>query len=162
MGWTVFSFFKNYFIETEGRLITFMQYSNIIIVVMGVLRDQNLYLEYIKNHNIPKRLSMILYLVDESHEYYKHFPVNYLRSWGISNVLTSHYIVLDMDIHFSGILTFSLSIIVNTLDEMYAIPRSVVEDDHAAVILPVFFLPRLIYKCKTLLNCTYLYRFLLS
>ena len=83
-----------------------MQYSNIIIVVMGVLRDQNLYLEYIKNHNIPKRLSMILYLVDESHEYYKHFPVNYLRSWGISNVLTSHYIVLDMDIHFSGILTF--------------------------------------------------------
>ena len=80
---------------------------NIIIVVMDTVDKEKVYLDYIRNHYLPPRLTLLLYLVQKNHKYYNHFPVNYLRSLGISNVNTSHYIVMDMDLHLSGIGTES-------------------------------------------------------
>ena len=60
------------------------------------------------NHYLPSRLTMIFYLVDESRADYISFPINYLRSLGISNVKTTHYIVMDMDLHLSGYEFLSL------------------------------------------------------
>ena len=80
---------------------------NIIIVVMDTVDKEKVYLDYIRNHYLPPRLTLLLYLVQKNHKYFNHFPVNYLRSLGISNVNTSHYIVMDMDLHLSGIGTES-------------------------------------------------------
>ena len=74
---------------------------HIIIIVMDSVDKEKVYLDYIRNHYLPSRLTLLLYLVQENHKYYNHFPVNYLRSLGISNVNTSHYIVMDMDLHLS-------------------------------------------------------------
>ena len=80
---------------------------HIIIIVMDTANKEKVYLEYIRNHYLPSRLTLLLYLVQKNHKYYNHFPVNYLRSLGISNVNTSHYIVMDMDLHMSSIDTMS-------------------------------------------------------
>lgn len=80
---------------------------HIIIIVMDTANKEKVYLEYIRNHYLPPRLTLLLYLVQKNHKYYNHFPVNYLRSLGISNVNTSHYIVMDMDLHLSSIDTMS-------------------------------------------------------
>ena len=80
---------------------------HIIIIVMDTANKEIVYLDYIRNHYLPSRLTLLLYLVQKNHKYYNHFPVNYLRSLGISNVNTSHYIVMDMDLHLSSIGTMS-------------------------------------------------------
>ena len=69
---------------------------------MDKVENEQVYLKYVKNHYLPNRLTLLLYLVQKEHKYYRHFPMNYLRSLGISNVRTSHYIVMDMDLHLSS------------------------------------------------------------
>ena len=63
--------------------------------------EENKYLNFIKSHPLPERFVLILYLVDKTSEQYYHYPMNYLRNLGISNVMTTHYIVMDMDLHIS-------------------------------------------------------------
>lgn len=75
---------------------------NIILLVMDGMDNEIAYKKYVKNHYLPNRLTLILYLVQKNHKYFGHYPMNYLRSLGISNVRTSHYIVLDMDLHLSS------------------------------------------------------------
>lgn len=69
---------------------------------MDRVDNDQAYVDYVKNHYLPNRLTLLLYLVQKKHRYYGHFPMNYLRSLGISNVRTSHYIVMDMDLHLSS------------------------------------------------------------
>lgn len=73
-----------------------------MIIVKGSLHKESIYKNWITNHYLPSRLTMIFYLVDKSRPDSNTFPINYLRSLGISNVNTTHYIVMDMDLHLSG------------------------------------------------------------
>ena len=94
---------KNFYIAIEGILFLYLNnYRKIILVVKDSLNKENLYTNWICNHYLPHRLTMILYLVDKSRGDSNSFPINYLRSLGISNVKTTHYIVMDMDLHISG------------------------------------------------------------
>ena len=68
---------------------------------MGKYEEENKYLNYVKSHPLPQRFVLIMYLVDKSNKQYNHYPMNYLRNLGISNVYTTHYIVMDMDLHIS-------------------------------------------------------------
>ena len=54
-------------------------------------------METIKSLNNPSRVRIILYIVLPKEKYFNAFPVNRLRNIGIVNIVTSHYIVLDMD-----------------------------------------------------------------
>lgn len=69
---------------------------------MGKCEEEGKYLEYIKSHDLPNRFVLILYLVNQDNRYYNHFPMNLLRNIGISNVMTTHYIVMDIDLHISS------------------------------------------------------------
>ena len=75
---------------------------NVMMVIKEKKEAESRLLKYIQSHYLPSRLTVILYLVDRNHPQYDRFPVNYLRSLGISNVRTSHYIVLDIDLHPSS------------------------------------------------------------
>lgn len=119
---------------------------HIIIIVMDTANKEKVYLEYIRNHYLPSRLTLLLYLVQKNHKYYNHFPVNYLRSLGISNVNTSHYIVMDMDLHMS----------MNAYYEMTHLPRFIYESNNSAVILPVFFINNILTNCNSTTSCAYL------
>ena len=66
--------------------------------------------------------------------------MNYLRSLGISNVMTTHYIVLDMDLHLSGNVQPLFDKLVNAYEEMTHLPQAIYESNTSAVILPIFLL----------------------
>ena len=69
---------------------------------MGTLDLENSCLAFIRDHYLPSRLTILLYLVGPSRPEYGHYPMNAMRNLGISNVQTSHYIVMDIDLHISS------------------------------------------------------------
>ena len=69
---------------------------------MGALNLESECLAYIRDHYLPSRLTILLYLVGPSRPEYGHYPMNAMRSFGISNVQTSHYIVMDIDLHVTS------------------------------------------------------------
>ena len=107
-----------------------------MLVIKEKVEAESRLLKYIQSHYLPSRLTIILYLVDKHHPQYNRFPVNYLRSLGISNVRTSHYIVLDIDL-----------------------PQSIYENNRSAVILPIFFFNHLLQYCDSVQSCAHLYEF---
>lgn len=69
---------------------------------MGTLDLEKECLAYIRDHYLPTRLTLLLYFVGKSRPEFGHYPMNAMRSFGISNVETSHYIVMDIDLHVSS------------------------------------------------------------
>lgn len=61
-------------------------------------------IRFLNSHHFPKRLTLLLYLVDSEHEYYTVFPINKLRNLAIRNIRTTHFLVLDMDLRVSRML----------------------------------------------------------
>ena len=47
--------------------------------------------------DLPVYFSVIFYIVSEGDRYVNDFPVNLLRNIAIRNVVTTHFLVLDMD-----------------------------------------------------------------
>lgn len=70
-----------------------------IFVVKGDAENETSYMEFMQSYYFPPRVTFIFYLVQPSHPQYQRFPMNFLRSLGISNVQTTHYIALDIDLH---------------------------------------------------------------
>ena len=68
-----------------------------LIVVNGKVEEEKAIIDYLREHYIPKRLTLLLYLVSPRIQQYKTFPVNMLRNLAIRNVRTSHYMIMDMD-----------------------------------------------------------------
>lgn len=54
-------------------------------------------IDSIKHFYLPKRVRIILYIVSLKDKDYYDFPVNKLRNIAITNIVTSHFLVLDMD-----------------------------------------------------------------
>lgn len=68
-----------------------------LIVVNGKVEEEKAIIDYLREHYIPKRLTLLIYLVSPRNPQYKMFPVNMLRNLAIRNVRTSHYMIMDMD-----------------------------------------------------------------
>ena len=68
-----------------------------LIVVNGKVEEEKAIIDYLREHYIPKRLTLLIYLVSHRNPQYKTFPVNMLRNLAIRNVRTSHYMIMDMD-----------------------------------------------------------------
>ena len=68
-----------------------------LIVVNGKVEEEKTIIDYLREHYIPKRLTLLIYLVSPRNPLYKTFPVNMLRNLAIRNVRTSHYMIMDMD-----------------------------------------------------------------
>ena len=66
---------------------------------MYVSRDEaNIVGNYIATHDLPDRLTLILYI----HNNNNHFPINILRNIAIRNIETTHYLILDSDLLISS------------------------------------------------------------
>ena len=63
----------------------------------GKVEEEKAIIDYLREHYIPKRLTLLIYLVSPRNPQYKTFPVNMLRNLAIRNVRTSHYMIMDMD-----------------------------------------------------------------
>lgn len=88
----------------------------------------------------------------------KHFPINKLRNLAIDFVTTTHYIVLDMDVHLSSMMRL---LIPHSIDNVYEslmnVPSFQWNDYHTVVIVPLFFFTSEgvnVADCNNLKNCT--------
>ena len=116
-------------------------------------------IRFINNHHFPKRLTLLLYLVDASHEYYSVFPINKLRNLAIRNIRTTHFLVLDMDLRVSSKSFLGGSFLANTYDELKKLPPFLQKSNETAIILPIFFYNHatIVSHCTSVENCAYLY-----
>ena len=103
MVWTGCLRFLSYFFVIAGIFTFWLLSSPLLLVIKGDAEEEESFLSFLQSHYFPPRLTIILYLVQPSHPQYQRFPMNFLRSLGISNVETTHYLVLDIDLHPTGI-----------------------------------------------------------
>ena len=47
--------------------------------------------------DLPSRIRIVVYGVKKSNPDYKRFPVNKLRNLAIVNIVTTHFLIFDMD-----------------------------------------------------------------
>lgn len=112
-------------------------------------------IDSIKHFYLPKRVRIILYIVSLKDKDYYDFPVNKLRNIAITNIVTSHFLVLDMDMWPASRSIPFFSLVENLYDELTQLPTKVLKSSTAATIIPAFFLnkQRILSRCKSLLSC---------
>ena len=54
-------------------------------------------MELIKSLNLPPRVRIILYIPQKNSKDLRDYPVNKLRNIAIVNIVTTHFLVMDMD-----------------------------------------------------------------
>ena len=117
-------------------------------------------MRYISSHYIPKRVTILFYLVSRYQKSSSVFPINRLRNLAIRNIRTTHFLILDMDLRLSRISKiFAFEHIVNTYQEVLSLPQFIYQSNRSAVILPVFFYngKQILNHCSTTESCAYLY-----
>ena len=156
MVWTGCLQFLSYFFVIAGIFTFWLLSSPILIVIKGDVEEEESFLSFLQSHYFPPRLTIMLYLVQPFHPQYQRFPMNFLRSLGISNVETTHYLVLDIDLHPTGIHVSTFSRVENLYSELLSLPSWLQKDNKSAVILPIFFLNGLLDHCDSVPLCAYL------
>ena len=75
-----------------------------IVLVIYATSSQEIHLvRYISTHHIPKRVTILFYLVSRYQKSSSVFPINRLRNLAIRNIRTTHFLILDMDLRLSRI-----------------------------------------------------------
>ena len=117
---------------------------NLIFVIYCDEIEEQLVLKWIATHSIPDRIMLVLHIVSSSYRA-KVFPINKLRNLGITNVRTTHYVVMDMDMWP-----------VRTLfDEVQKAPLDVLKNPMSAIIIPLMFFnqDRILGFCSSFESC---------
>lgn len=72
------------------------------------------------------------------------YPINRLRNLAIQNTLTTHFLVLDMD----------MWPVSTTYTDLITLPRNILQNEHLALILPAFSLKKkAVKKCRSFQEC---------
>ena len=72
----------------------------LVVTFFSSFREQNVLLDFVRENVLPERLTLLFYFVKSSNN---QFPINYLRTLGIYNIRSTHFIVLDIDLSISRI-----------------------------------------------------------
>lgn len=107
--------------------------------------EERLVRKTLRQLSLPDRVRLVLYLTPPKHKHYLQFPVNKLRNLAIVNIVTTHFLVLDMD----------MWPIHSLYTEIQRIPKDVMDSDSSAIIVPAFFLKKeaILSKCGSLMEC---------
>ena len=92
-------------------------------------------------------VQLILYTPSMECYSYTNYPINLLRNTAISQVRTTHFLMLDMDAWPA----------YNLEEEIAKLPLDVMTNPKAVVILPIFFFNPELYSlqaCKSIMSCT--------
>ena len=73
----------------------------IVLVIYATSSDETHLVRYISTHYIPKRVTILFYLVSRYQKSSSVFPINRLRNLAIRNIRTTHFLILDMDLRLS-------------------------------------------------------------
>ena len=89
-------------IAIKGKTSSFIIIFRPIVLVIYATSSQETYLvRYISSHYIPKRVTILFYLVSRYQKSSSVFPINRLRNLAIRNIRTTHFLILDMDLRLS-------------------------------------------------------------
>ena len=77
-----------------AQRVTCRQFSIAVKVKAG---EERLVRKTLRQLSLPDRVRLVLYLTPPKHKHYLQFPVNKLRNLAIVNIVTTHFLVLDMD-----------------------------------------------------------------
>ena len=83
------------------------------------------------------------------------YPVNKLRNMAIAQVETTHFYLSDMDVWPSRTAFPFPSPVASTYRAIIKLPKSALEDDHLAIIVPAYQI--YMGKCSSFENCTRMY-----
>ena len=92
--------------------------------------QQSMLSRFLQSHSFPDTVQIYISVSEPFCYSATHFPINRLRNFAIEHVRTSHFVVLDMDLHFSDAIYANLQ---RADPSLWALERSV-------VVLPVLFL----------------------
>ena len=108
--------------------------------------------------NLPERVRIIAYVVKKSSPDYNRFPVNKLRNIASVNIVTTHFLVFDMDMWPICIHYLLLSFTASLYSQILRIPRTIMNSHSSAIIVPGFFLNKetVLPRCKGLMDCALL------
>lgn len=82
------------------------------------------------------------------------YPINRLRNLAIQNILTTHFLVLDMDMWPIGAFSLPLLIVESTYQDIITLPPPILRNEHLAIILPAFSLKSsAIEDCSSFQDC---------
>lgn len=106
--------------------------------------EEQAVLEWIATHSIPDRITLVLHIVLKSKRA-NVFPINKLRNLGITNVRTTHYVVMDMD----------MWPIRTLFNEIQKAPLDVLKNPMSAIIIPLMFFAqhRILDFCSSFESC---------
>ena len=99
----------------------------------------------IKQFSLPDRFRIILYVDKPKRDSPLVFPINKLRNIAMVNIVTSHFLILDMDMWP-----------VRTLfDEVQKAPLDVLKNPMSAIIIPLMFFnqDRILGFCSSFESC---------
>lgn len=125
---------------------------------------------FIAQGAFPARLRLTLYVVDVGRPdcvfhragrklkcvAEKIYPLNRLRNLAIANVLTSHFVVFDMDMWPARICFSSPSPLGNAYQTLITLPQAYLANPYNVMIVPAFSMPPNYFysrKCTTLQSC---------
>ena len=133
--------------------------SRLVIVFQCPVMSEQTVIDFVNTHYLPKRLTLLLYIVDPLHPHFNHFQVNLLRNLAIRNIVTSHFLVLDMDLRLSSRLMIAFSYSGNTYSSLHSLSSSLQNSTRAAVILPIFFFNHtsILQWCDSVEDCAALF-----
>ena len=112
-------------------------------------------IKLIKSLQLPSRVRIVLYIPQKDSEKIGDYPVNKLRNIAIVNIITTHFLVMDMDMRPARMFTHVGFDLANLYEELHALPSSLRMTQKAAVIVPAFFLEKRIVlsRCKDIRSC---------
>ena len=98
----------------------------------------------IHHFQLPDRIRIVFYVPLASRDIPGVYPVNKLRNIAIVNVVTTHFLVLDMD----------MWPVSTTYTDLITLPRNILQNEHLALILPAFSLKKkAVKKCRSFQEC---------
>lgn len=132
-----------------------MRARHICVTVYIKKREVRGAIQRIRELALPPRVRIIFYTPLASRDIPGVFPVNKLRNIAIVNVVTTHFLVLDMDMWPSRAGSRTASRLDNLYQELARLPLTMLDSTRAAVIVPAFFLKReeILSKCSSVLSC---------
>ena len=132
-----------------------MSARHICVTVYIKKREVRGAIQRIRELALPPRVRIIFYTQLASRDIPGVFPVNKLRNIAIVNVVTTHFLVLDMDMWPSRAGARTASRLDNLYQELARLPLTMLDSTRAAVIVPAFCLKReeILSKCSSVLSC---------
>ena len=121
-------------------------------------QEESEVIQSILEMNLPSRIRIVVYVVKKSNPDYNRFPVNKLRNLAIVNIVTTHFLVFDMDMWPIRIPRSFLSFLASLYSKIMRIPQNILDSPSAAIIVPSFFLNKdiVLSQCKNLMDCAML------